>query len=43
MSNIAEGNGGAINAVGTVNILQSNFSGNKALGKGSEAKPWVSS
>ena len=31
--NTAEGNGGAINAVGQVNIFGSNFSGNKALGK----------
>jgi DNA-binding beta-propeller fold protein YncE len=31
-SNIAEGHGGAIMAAGQVNILMSNFSGNKALG-----------
>lgn len=31
-NNNADGNGGAIYAAGTVNILASNFSGNKALG-----------
>ena len=31
-NNVAEGNGGAINVVGQVNVLMSNFSGNKALG-----------
>ncbi len=31
-NNTAEGNGGAINVVGQVNVLMSNFSGNKALG-----------
>lgn len=31
-NNIAEVNGGAINTVGQVNIMLSNFSGNKALG-----------
>lgn len=32
-NNVAEGHGGAIMAAGQVNILMSNFSGNKALGK----------
>ncbi|NUM46403.1 MAG: beta-propeller fold lactonase family protein, partial [Anaerolineales bacterium] len=32
MNNTAEGNGGAINVVGQINIMLSNFSGNKALG-----------
>ncbi|GAB4580682.1 MAG: hypothetical protein Fur0022_34240 [Anaerolineales bacterium] len=32
MNNTAEGNGGAINLTGQLNIMLSNFSGNKALG-----------
>jgi 6-phosphogluconolactonase (cycloisomerase 2 family) len=32
MNNVAEGNGGAINMNGQINIMLSNFSGNKALG-----------